>query len=175
WDFDGPVNRITQHDDRIVIEYGQYGFTRTIHMNVDSHPANVEPSRAGHSIGRWEGNTLVVDTVGFLPGIIAPPVFHGEKLHVVERFTVDTDNWTLTRSYEATDPDYWIGTYAGTDDVFGIADVPFSPDPCKELSFVDYGDPETADGASTAGSADAAPAAAEEKKPAPWWAFWEWF
>ena len=175
WDFDGPVNRITQHDDRIVIEYGQYGFTRTIHMNMDAHPETITPSRAGHSIGRWEGNTLVVDTVGFVPGIIAPPVFHGEKLHVVERFTVDTDEWTLTRSYEATDPDYWVGTYAGTDDVFGIADAPFAADPCKELSFVDYGDPETADAASAAGSAAPATPAAAEEKEAPWWAFWEWF
>src|SRR5690606_29953897 len=117
----------------------------------------------------------VVDTVGFVPGIIAPPVFHGEKLHVVERFTVDTDEWTLTRSYEATDPDYWLGTYAGTDDVLGIADAPFAADPCEELSFVDYGAPEPADAASAAGSAAPATPAAAEEKEAPWWAFWEWF
>ena len=172
WDFDGPVNRITQRDDRIVLEYGQYGFTRTVHMNLDAHPADIEPSRAGHSIGRWEGDTLVVDTFGILPGIIAPPVFHGDKLHVIERFTVDTDNWTLTRAYEATDPDYFMDVYAGTDDVFGIADVPYLPDECQELSFLDYGDAETGEPAASVGSVGAAESAGDD---APWWAFWEWF
>ena len=74
WTFDGAVNRITQNDDTIVIQYGQLGFTRTIHMNMTEHPAGVEPSRAGHSIGRWEGDVLVVDTVGFAPGVLSPPM-----------------------------------------------------------------------------------------------------
>jgi hypothetical protein len=179
WDFDGPVNRITQHDDRIVLEYGQYGYPRTVHMHPPDHPADLEPSRAGHSNGRWEGNPLVVDTDGLAPGIVAPPVFHGEKLRVIEQFTVDTENWTLTRSYEATDPDYFVDTYAGTDDLFGIADVPYSPDECKELSFVDYGEDDVRAATAAdvaAGAADASGVAPqEEKEESPWWAFWEWF
>src|SRR5688572_27582273 len=63
WTFDGPVNRITQNRDNIVIEYGQFNLKRTVHMNLKAHPANAKPSRAGHSIGRWDGETLVVDTV----------------------------------------------------------------------------------------------------------------
>ena len=65
WTFDGPVNRITQNKDTIVIQYGQMDLRRTVHMNMKTHPANVKPSRAGHSIGRWEGDVLVVDTVAF--------------------------------------------------------------------------------------------------------------
>jgi hypothetical protein len=61
------VNRITQNKDNIVIQYGQMGLKRTVYMNMKQHPANVKPSRAGHSIGHWEGDVLVVDTVGFLP------------------------------------------------------------------------------------------------------------
>ena len=68
WTFDGPVNRITQNRDTIVIEYGQLNLKRTVYMNMKQHPANVKPTRAGHSIGRWDGDVLVVDTVGFLPG-----------------------------------------------------------------------------------------------------------
>ena len=59
WTFDGPVNRITQTGDTIWLQYGQLGFTRTIHLNA-AHPANVEPSRGGHSTGRWENDVLVV-------------------------------------------------------------------------------------------------------------------
>ncbi|HXH25478.1 MAG TPA: DUF6152 family protein, partial [Vicinamibacterales bacterium] len=97
WTFDGPVNRITQNRDTIVIEYGQLNLRRTVHMNMKSHPPGIRPSRAGHSIGWWEGDTLVVDTVGFLPGVLNPPVRHGSKLHVVERFTLDPQTMRLTR------------------------------------------------------------------------------
>jgi hypothetical protein len=69
WTFDGPVNRITQNKDTVVIEYGQMNLKRTVYMNQKTHPATVKLTRAGHSIGSWDGDTLVVDTVGFLPGV----------------------------------------------------------------------------------------------------------
>src|SRR5690606_32568236 len=45
WTFDGPVNRVTQRDDAITLEYGQLGFERTIHISLAEHPADIEPSR----------------------------------------------------------------------------------------------------------------------------------
>jgi hypothetical protein len=140
WTFDGAVNRITQSPDTIVIEYGQYGFRRTIDMKATAHPADIEPSRAGHSIGRWEGDVLVVDTIGFAPGVLSPPIRNSGELHVVERFSLDTENMTLGREYVARDPVYFVGDYAGSDTV-QVADVPYSPDACKELTFVDYSSP----------------------------------
>jgi hypothetical protein len=44
---------------------------------------------------------------------------------------------TLTREYVAEDPVYFTGQYAGSD-TLKIADLPYSPDPCKELTFIDY-------------------------------------
>jgi hypothetical protein len=89
WTFDGPVDRITQNKDTIVLEYGQFGLKRTVYLNAKEHPAHVKPTRAGHSIGHWDGDTLVVDTVGFLPGYLNTPVKNSEQLHVVERFSLD--------------------------------------------------------------------------------------
>ena len=43
---------------------------RTIHMNMTEHPKTIEPSLTGHSIGRWDGDVLAVDTVGFAPGML---------------------------------------------------------------------------------------------------------
>jgi hypothetical protein len=137
WTFDGPVNRITQNNETIVLQYGQMGFTRTIHMNAAKHPATLKPSRAGHSIGRWENDVLVVDTVGFAPGVLSPPVLHSTQLHVVERFSLDPKTMILTRSYVAEDPVYFKGQYAGSDTI-QVADAGYAPDPCKELGFVDY-------------------------------------
>ena len=137
WTFDGPVNRITQNRDTIVLQYGQMGFTREVHMNQARHPAGIKPSRAGHSIGRWEGDVLIVDTVGFAPGVLSPPVLNSSQLHVVERFVLDPNAMTLTRSYVAEDPVYLKGQYTGSD-VIQVADLPYAPDTCNELGFVDY-------------------------------------
>ena len=137
WTFDGPVNRITQNKDTIFIQYGQMDLRRTVHMNMKTHPANVRSSRAGHSIGRWEGDVLVVDTVAFEPGVLNAPVRHGNKLHVLERFTFDPKTTQLTRAYTAEDPDYLKGQYTGSDTV-GVADQPFTKDNCKDQTLVDY-------------------------------------
>jgi hypothetical protein len=137
WTFDGPVNRITQNRDTIVIEYGQFNLKRTVHMTMKAHPANIKPSRAGHSIGRWDGDTLVVDTVAFSPGVLNAPVRHSDKLHVIERFTLDPKTMRLTRQYEAEDPVYMKGKYTGQD-VVQPADAPYVEDTCKELKDVNY-------------------------------------
>jgi hypothetical protein len=137
WTFDGPVNRITQNKDTIVLQYGQMGLKRTIYTNMKEHPANIKPSRAGHSIGRWEDDVLVVDTVGFLPGVLNAPVRHNDKLHVVERFSLDPKTMKLTRSYEAQDLVYLKGNYTGSD-VVQPADAPYTEDHCKEQGFIDY-------------------------------------
>jgi hypothetical protein len=137
WTFDGPVNRITQNKDTIELLYGQMGLKRTIYMNVKDHPANAKPTRAGHSIGRWEGDVLVVDTGRFLPGVLNGTVRNSDKLHVVERFSLDPKTMKLTRTYEADDPVYLKGVYKGSDDV-GIADAPYAKDVCKEQGFINY-------------------------------------
>jgi hypothetical protein len=142
WVFDGPINRITQRTDDITIEYGR-NLVRTIHMNMDAHSANITPSRAGHSIGRWEGDVLVVDTVGFEPGVLGGSVPHTAALHVVERFSLDAATMSLRRDYLAEDPAYFTDQYLGYD-IVKPADVPFFYDTCKELTYVDYSQEEEA-------------------------------
>jgi len=136
WVFDGPINRITQRGDTMTIEYGR-DLVRTVHMNLDAHPAAIEPSRAGHSIGRWDGDTLVIDTVGFEPGILAGNVAHSGELHVIERFTLDPATMSLKREYVAEDPVYFTDQYIGSD-IVKPADAPFAVDECRELTYVDY-------------------------------------
>jgi hypothetical protein len=137
WTFDGPVNRITQNKDTIVLEYGQLGLKRTVYMNMKEHPQAVKPSRAGHSIGHWDGDTLVIDTVGFSPGFLNAPVHNSDKLHVIERFVLDPNKMALTRGYVAEDPLYLKGKYTGSDTIL-VADAPYNPGKCKELNFIDY-------------------------------------
>ncbi len=165
WTFDGPINRITQNDDTIVLQYGQLGFTRTIHMNMTSHPPDVRPSRAGHSIGRWEGDDLIVETVGFAPGVLSAPVLNSDQLRVVERFSLDTERMALRRSYVAEDPVYLKGQYTGADTIY-LADVEYAPDPCEELGFLDY----SGEAQRTRSGATSPPASDPPARP--WWRLW---
>jgi len=132
WVFDGAIGRITQSTNTIKMEYG-VGLTRTIHMDMTTHPAKITPSRGGHSIGRWDGDTLVVDTVGFAPGSLAGNLPHSDKLHVVERFTLNPTTLELTRGIVADDPEYFVDKYVDSDSVLP-ADAPFKVEACKELA-----------------------------------------
>jgi hypothetical protein len=106
-------------------------------MNLTAHPASVKPTRAGHSIGKWEKDVLVVDTVKFLPGVLNAPVLNSDQLHVVERFSLDPKTMALTRSYVAEDPVYLKGKYTGSD-IVQPADAPYAQDHCSELGLLDY-------------------------------------
>jgi len=133
WTFDGAVNRITQAGEEIIIGYGLYSFERVIHMNLDEHPDDLEPSYSGHSIGVWEDDVLVVDTVGFEPGVIAPPVRNSDQLHVVERLSLDPETLELRRDFVAEDPVFFTDQYIGSDVVLP-ADVPYVAHRCDELA-----------------------------------------
>jgi hypothetical protein len=62
---------------------------REIWMDGRAHPQNLRPTYHGHSIGHWEGDTLVVDSVGFNEKMWfdAEGSPHTEQLHLVEKFT----------------------------------------------------------------------------------------
>ena len=128
-----PVNRISQGGNTVTIQYGRTGMTRTVHVGMAAHPANVTPSREGHSIGRWENDVLVVDTVGFLPGTLLGSTPHSAQLHVVERFSVDTATTTLKREVTAEDALYFTAPYTRTDTMI-VSTVPYAAESCLDLT-----------------------------------------
>jgi hypothetical protein len=100
--------RIVQTPTHYFVLYeGNIHSYRQIFMNA-KHPDDPDPTWFGHSIGRWEGNTLVVDTVGFNDKFWfdykGHP--HTEKLHTIERYT-RTDMGHMAIEVTIDDP----GTY----------------------------------------------------------------
>jgi hypothetical protein len=81
--------QVLQAKDRITMIYNQDDQVRHVRLN-DTHPVNVTPSAMGDSIGHYEGDTLVVDTVGIQTGpytmVDRWGTPHSEALHVVERY-----------------------------------------------------------------------------------------
>ena len=108
---------IVQGRDRVVILYEYPHLFRVIPIDGTPHPADPDSTWMGDSVGRWEGDTLVVDTVGFNDKTELPGGYkHTEALHVVERFhridfgnldyqaTIEDPNvfekpWTISRGF----------------------------------------------------------------------------
>jgi hypothetical protein len=74
---------------------------RIIHTDGRSHPKDLDPTWFGDSIGKWDGDTLIVDTVGIddRTWLDTAGHEHSDQLHLVERFQkMDSNNikWTVT-------------------------------------------------------------------------------
>jgi hypothetical protein len=84
------------------------GVERIVHLDQAAHPANLEPAWLGHSIGRWEGSTLVVDTAGFSahPEGYAFDLPSSASKHIVERFALSADGRALEYEAIVDDRDY---------------------------------------------------------------------
>jgi hypothetical protein len=98
---------VLETPEEITILYEMPRMIRRIHMNAE-HPKDLQPSYVGHSIGRWEGDTLVIDSVGFNGyaelGAGGQPT--SPRLHTVERFTPAADG-SYDIEVTITDPEYY--------------------------------------------------------------------
>jgi len=87
---------------------------RTIYMDGRPHPKKLEPNYYGHSIGHWEGDTLVVDTVGFNERFwfdrSGNP--HTDQLRTIEKFT-RLDTATLRYELTIDDPGAYTAPFTG--------------------------------------------------------------
>ena len=110
-----PPPRATPYPWRMVVTpthafflYEMYNY-RQVFIDGRKHPEDPDPSWYGHSIGHWEGDTLLVDTVGFNDKTWfdnkGNP--HSDKLHTIERYT-RTDLGHMTVDVTVDDP----GAYA---------------------------------------------------------------
>jgi hypothetical protein len=95
--------------DEVVIHYDNSGdhVVRRVRMNAQ-HPTKVQPSRHGDAVGRWEGDTLVIDTIGFEPdpsglGMNVPS---SPRKHTVERLTLTEARTRLRYEITVEDPAY---------------------------------------------------------------------
>ena len=98
----------------IVFKMEYYDLYRVVFLDGRQHPpASAPHSRSGHSTGRWEGDTLVVDTTHISSGTFMNNGFnHSDSLHMVERFRVSPDGGTLWLTQMYDDPQVFAGLAA---------------------------------------------------------------
>ena len=108
--------QIVQMRGQVILLYEAHHAFRIIPTDGRPHPDDIEPSFLGDSVARWEGDTLVVDVIGFnektwLAGV---GTIHSDKLHVTERYTRDSYE---TIRYEVTmeDPEVFTKPWHQTE------------------------------------------------------------
>jgi hypothetical protein len=145
WNSGGPFYFIQSPKEVLIANQGEQ-YARHIYMNVP-HSARPKPSYYGESVGHYEGDTLVVDTIGmndktFADNFRTP---HTEKLHVIERIRLIEGGKKLEIHVTAEDPDTfekpWQGTrvYAPYHNDRGEGEeghVGMAEDICQEGNFV---------------------------------------
>jgi hypothetical protein len=100
--------RLIQEKDQVTILYMLDAQVRRVRLN-STHPANVKPSWTGDSIGHYEGDTLVVDTVGMKVGPVTMSDQFGspqsDAMHVVERYRL-IDYAQAKAAFDANEKDF---------------------------------------------------------------------
>jgi hypothetical protein len=103
-------------EDRITMRSEFFDIERTVYMDGRGHPENGERSNHGHSIGHWEGDELVVDTILFAEHRTAngEGVPSGTQRHVVERYRLSEDRTRLLIDFRVEDPEYLVEPFSAS-------------------------------------------------------------
>src|SRR5688500_3117758 len=108
-----------------------WGVERPSRMNVGNHDG-VAASLQGHSIGYWDGESLVVETARFLPAVNGngSGISSGPDKRLRERFTLNPDRTSLTYGFVLEDPQYLTAPLTGDRRWAYRPDLRYSPEPC---------------------------------------------
>jgi hypothetical protein len=115
-------HEIVQAPDRVFMFFEREHAFRQIWTDGRQHPKDLDPTYMGDSIGWWDGDTFVVDTVGFNENKNWIDFFgdpHSDQLHLIERYKrVDHD--TLTMQLIVDDPKACTQTWVGDTKIFKL-------------------------------------------------------
>jgi hypothetical protein len=130
--YSSGLHSIEVRDDVVVFRENWFGTERTVYLDVASHEGAAFTLH-GHSIGRWQGNALVVDTARFSEhreGLFNKLPSSREK-RLLERFELNPDGRSLSYSWELTDPEYLTEPVSGESRWAHRPDLEFSTVECS--------------------------------------------
>ena len=117
WGAPGTPLEVVRDGNDVVLHHEWMDVRRVIHMNMKEHPKNGPRSSLGHSIGRMEGDTLVIETANYSAGVLNQYVeqpgqptkglLHSAALTSVERLSFDPARQRLVVEIDLTDPEFF--------------------------------------------------------------------
>jgi hypothetical protein len=141
WGAPSTPLEIRRDGNDIVLRFEWMDVRRVVHMAQTSHPVGAVRTSLGHSIGRMEGNTLVVDTASFAPGVLNQYVeqpgqptkglLHSAALTMVERIHLDAARQRLVVDIDQTDHDFFTQPFPPVSMEYAPSSLKLEPFNCS--------------------------------------------
>jgi uncharacterized protein DUF6152 len=141
WGAPGTPLEIVRAGNDVVLHHEWMDVRRVIHMNMKDHPKDGKRGSLGHSIGRWDGDTLVVDTANYSAGVLNQYVeqpgqptkglLHSAALTSVERLHLDAARQRLVVEVDLADPEYFTRPFDRTTYEYAPSALKIEPFNCS--------------------------------------------
>jgi hypothetical protein len=140
WGAPGTPLQILREGNDIVLRHEWMDVRRVIHMNMKTHPSNGPRTSLGHSIGRWEGDTLVIETANYAAGVLNQYVeqpgqptkglLHSAALTSVERVRLDAVRQRLIVEIDLRDSEFFKQPFPRATLEYQASDLRIEPFNC---------------------------------------------
>jgi hypothetical protein len=141
WGAPGTPLEIVRSGADVVLRYEWMDVRRVVHMNAADHPRGGARSSLGHSIGRLDGDTLVVDTANYAAGVLNQYVeqpgqptrglLHSAALRSVERVRLDAARQRLVVEIDMVDGDFFTQPFPRVTFEYAPSDLTIEPFNCS--------------------------------------------
>ena len=144
WGAPATPLEILKTGNDIVLHHEWMDVRRVIHMNMKTHPADGKRTSLGHSIGHWDGETLVIETANFAAGVLNQYVeepgkptrglLHSAAFTAVERLHLDAARQRLVVEIDQTDPDFFKQPFPRATMEYAASSLKIEPFKCSPES-----------------------------------------
>jgi len=141
WFAPGTPLSIRREGDTIVLRHEWMDVERRVHLDLDRHPADGPRTSLGHSIGHFEGDTLVIETANYaagvlnqyveIPGRTTRGLLHSESLTSVERLRLEAGSQALEVTIELRDPVYFTRDFPPATARYAPSGLTIEPFDCR--------------------------------------------
>ncbi|HUQ51946.1 MAG TPA: DUF6152 family protein [Gammaproteobacteria bacterium] len=141
WGAPGTPLSVTREGDTVVLRHEWMDVERTVHLNMREHPANGPRTSLGHSIGHFEGDTLVIETANYSAGVLNQYVeepgkptrglLHSAALSSVERLSFDAERQRLVVEVALKDPEFFTRDFDVSRSEYAPSDLSIEPFNCS--------------------------------------------
>jgi hypothetical protein len=141
WGAPGTPLEIVRNGDDVLLHHEWMDVRRVVHMNMKDHPKNGPRSSLGHSIGRVEGDTLVIETANYSAGVLNQYVeqpgqptkglLHSAALTSVERLHLDAARQRLVVEIDLVDPEFFKQPFPRSTNEYAPSDLKIEPFNCS--------------------------------------------
>jgi len=141
WGAPGTPLSVTREKDRVILRHEWMDVQRVVYLNQREHPKSGPRTSLGHSIGHFEGDTLVIETGNYAAGVLNQYVeqqgqptrglLHSAGLTTVERVHLDAARQRLVVEFDMKDPEFFTREFDRSTLEFAPSDLKLEPFNCS--------------------------------------------